>query len=203
MDAKDVVMAVIAVSGVVASVIVSVVVTRRDILARNRNLFDSLLIQKRFEHYPELYRVISSFIKVLRDIPKGVNAASISNDMFRKFRDYILDWDSKYSYLMSERCVKQWARYYWMLEKYSADDLVKDQKKREYIINETTGVESALKSDLGVYTIESLGVNTFYSYYPDSKSWRESLLETNGLVPLGRIPQTQIIPNVGAFQKVD
>ena len=94
MEAKDVLTILIP---VVASVIVSFVVTRRQILAQNRNLFGSVLVQKRFDHYSELYRALSSFIKVLEDYHKG-NAASISHGKFREFRNYILEWDSTYSY---------------------------------------------------------------------------------------------------------
>lgn len=169
MDIKDVLVSVIP---VVASVIVSVVVSRGGILAQNRNLFGSVLVQKRFDHYSELYSALSSFIKVLEDYPKG-NAASISNGTFRQFRKYILDWDSRYSYLMSGECVDQWAEYVWKLEEYSADDLAKDQEQRKKIRIQTGGIETALRSDLGVY---SLNMNVFHSNYPPGKiSWRRKI----------------------------
>jgi hypothetical protein len=181
MDNRDVVTALISVSGVVASVGVSFLVTRRNLLVQNRSLFGSLLIQKRFEYYPELYQVLSSFIKALRDTPKGVDSAPISVDMFLKIRDYLLDWDSKYSYLMSPKCVYLWTVYYTMLKECSAEDdqklaaYLNDPKKREDIAIATSRVESVLKSDLGVYDVASLGINMFFSDYPDewSKSWEE------------------------------
>ena len=165
------------------SVLISRSGSRRDLLARNRDLFGAQLVQQRFEHYPELYPHLSDFSKKLRKIPKGRNDSPISVDEFRETRDYVFDWDSTHSYLMSKKCAVLWSKYYSMLESYCAkdDQVLATELNNADICNKISidsgSIELALRSDLGVFDVEFVSMNRFYSDWQDLMvgSWKTRL----------------------------
>lgn len=164
----EILLAVISGFTILASALVSVLVTsRRDLKARNRDLFGAQLIPRRYKYYPELNQVLSGFIKELR--PPGASGSDpVSVDTFRRIGKVVFDWDSKHSYLMSGRCSGRMFEYYNMLGEYLLlpDDVLVDKLREssvlERILWQTCDLESSMRSDLGIFDLEFLGINEFY-----------------------------------------
>jgi hypothetical protein len=166
---KEAIPALIALSGVLLSIAVSLLTSRMVFYNEARKLaleakkgYDSKLLETRLNVYPGLYLMISKFAKQIRHEP-------ISKDDIRSFMQGIDEWDSTNAILLSARTSVLCARLRKSLEACLKDDLVggPDISALQDLIRRIGVLELGLKSDMGVFGVEDAGLDTriVNSYY--------------------------------------
>ena len=151
----------IALAGVLLSAIVSLLISRNTIHTELRKVrieakktYDSKLLNKRLDVYPGLYSILSKFIKELRyEHP--------SKDMLKSLLTNVDDWDSLHAlYFSTETAIVCYDLRANLnkLCKLKDEEFLKifsSSEKIKELRDEAASLEFALKSDLGIYGIET------------------------------------------------
>ncbi len=157
---KEILIALIALIGVLLSVSVSLLASKnavntelRKLRFESKRFYDSKLLEARLSVYPRLYFLLSSFIKEAK-------YESIRRSTLETLLAQINEWDSKNAVFLSEHsghvCYLFREDLWELLQKgdeelrrtLSSPDFLKDLTKM------VQGVEVAIKSDLGIYGVE-------------------------------------------------
>lgn len=163
----------IALAGIVISILASSLLNARQTKVEIKKLrtelqlaYASKLIDKRMETYPLLFKLISSFEKVIRfgDLTKA------DTDKFVK---EILEWDSSNAIFMSGHTVKTYAKFrsfmlpITKMSKSEFTQAYSTETEKRAIVEEIRKVETAIKQDLGVYIVEFPEVDRNLTTYSD------------------------------------
>lgn len=157
---KEIIVAIIALLGVVLSAFVSLLVSRRVVATESRKLrfeakkiYDDKLLSVRVAIYPHLYFLLSSFIKMSRCKP-------INRDMLEELLNGMNEWDCKNAIFLSAHA----GQACHDLRHYLSRLLTKSDKALARILSSPNfsnvlaermrRVELGLKSDLGIYGVE-------------------------------------------------
>jgi hypothetical protein len=153
----ELVASLIALAGVIISVLVSFVVGQRQIKTQMDSLriqieqtFTSKLYEKRLEVYPLLFEIMSSFSKRIRD------HGEITKEIIDDFAAQFYEWDSKNSIYTSGLTLKQLMRMMRLIKSYknSSDEKYSKRKLRSELIPQMLELELMLKTELGVFSRE-------------------------------------------------
>ena len=130
----EVITALIALGGVILSVIISYLTSQRQIKievekhrAELRKVFGGKLYDRRFEVYPEVYSYLSKFIKVIR-------CGKINTEAVSELFNQLQEWDSKNSIVFSAYTGHVCASIRYLLAeliKKSDKELQKEYESRE------------------------------------------------------------------------
>jgi len=169
----EVLSALIALSGIVISILTSTLVTARQTKVEIQKIrtelqlaYASKLVDKRLETYPILFKLISNFDKRIR----FGNLTKPETDRF--FRE-MLEWDSSNALFMSGHTVKTYAKFRSFLRtitKLSKAEFIETfstETAKRTIVEELRKVETTLKQDLGVYVVEFPQVDKDLTTYSD------------------------------------
>ncbi len=170
----DILTAIIALGGVFLSALISYGISLRQTKIeldkhseQIRQEFSRRLFEKRMSVYPELYSFLSDFIK-------KVHFGDPNRDDVEQLFSQIQSWDSKNAILFSAKAGR--VAYYLrtklfeLLKKSEPEmiDFLVNQNNQKQLILDIQAVELSLKSELGVYAIESpteIGEFTYYENY--------------------------------------
>lgn len=163
----------IALAGIVISILASTLLNARQTKVEIKKLrtelqlaYASKLIDKRMETYPILFKLISSFEKLIR----FGNLTKMETDKFVK---EILEWDSSNAIFMSGHTVKTYAKFrsFMMpiarMTKTEFTEAYSTEAAKRTIVEEIRKVETAIKQDLGVYIVEFPDVDRNLTTYSD------------------------------------
>jgi hypothetical protein len=157
---SEILAALIALVGVVVSVIVSLFINVRQTNAELQKLRSEIqqtyadkLLDKRLEVYPDMYFILSDFMKNIED---GIVTKTDVNELHQQTRD----WNSRYSVFFSGDTGGISYRFRQMLS-----ELIKmtdEEYRRKFedpealreLRHRVGEFELALKSDLGIYVVE-------------------------------------------------
>lgn len=155
-----IVTAIIAFTGVVASVVASLFTSKRQadievqkLRAEIRQTYAGKLLEKRIDVYPALYKLLSDFDKMLR-------LDKVSRSVVEELLRQIFEWDSENALIMSGYA----GRILYEFRKLLMDwlQLPDNDFQRKFAssdekwnrLQEVGKVELALKSDIGIYVVE-------------------------------------------------
>ena len=147
----------IALVGVVASVLVSFLAGQRQIKTQIDALriqveqtYTSKLYEKRLEVYPLLFQIMSSLSKSIRD------RSEVTKDEMDEFVSRFYDWDSKNSIYTSELTLRQLIRLLRLIRSYkNSEEKVYSRRKLEIeLVPQMMELELTLKTELGVFSRE-------------------------------------------------
>lgn len=168
---QEVVTALIALGGVVLSVVASAYLSLRQTNVEMRKLrsetvqaYADRLLDERLKVYPSLYSILSSFSKRVWKEP-------ISREALSKLHEAINNWNSEHGILLSGRTNIVAYRFYKMtsgLVERTEDEIrelfLLNQEKAN-LVRKISELELALKSDIGIYIAEnSYDDDDFRSY---------------------------------------
>ena len=149
--------ALISLLGVILTACVSYIVNKRQTKIELHKIISNYggpLHEKRIEHYPNLYVIISSLIKQIRtDFP--------CKSEINKVLDNLKEWDSKYAIFMGTDAVKSLYDVWQELTRLSTlsasqfNNVSSDSKLRFKLIVCLQNLELSLKRELGVFIFES------------------------------------------------
>ena len=159
---KEVIAASIALIGVIVSVLISFLTSRRQANIEVEKLrteihqdFSLRLFEKRLEHYPDLYQYLSEFKKVIQ-YEEVTQERMI--DLFKKLQE----WDSRHSILFGSdtgKLLYHFRKEVFDLTRISSQDIqayfFNDSETRHLFIQKMAQLELSLKSELGIYTYNS------------------------------------------------
>jgi hypothetical protein len=159
---KEAIPALIALLGVMLSIAISLLTSRvvsknetRKFILEARKAYDSKLLETRLSVYPNLYLIISKFVKHIRHEP-------VSGDDINSFLREIDEWDSRNTILLSARTGHMCGRLRETLEAWLRDGVARrpDISTLQDLIQKIGVLELALKSDLGIFGVEANGLDT-------------------------------------------
>ena len=199
--ADEVIAALIAFSGVIISVLISVILSVRQtntelkkIQFEGRQGISDQLLEARLRVYPSLYALLSNFDKVIRfgtasepeiynsksDIPVEIDTKSLPHEIVTKLYQDVLKWDSQHAILLS--AFAGGVLHNFRLILYPLAHMPKEEFHKQYgspsllktLLTEANKVEFALKSDIGIYNVEFLeSENVVFTY----ENLREFLIQ--------------------------
>jgi hypothetical protein len=160
---STIISAVIATTGVVISVLISLLLNKKQLnneldkmhLTIHEN-YTSRLIQKRLEFYPSIYEILSEMGKKLKRVEMKFNDENISFGEIEDFKNHYDLLNSKYALVFGNESSSRSHK----LRLYLLDLLNKRAKARDEILSEAQVVklrnliallEFSMKSDLGIY----------------------------------------------------
>ena len=114
-----------------------------------KKAFDSKLIEERLKRYPELFALLSQFIK-------DVEFGSVSKETVKTLLTAVNAWDSQNAIVLSHSTAKgcyDYRHYLSNLLKNEENSFSEDRLKELHTM--TAVVEFALRSDIGIYGIKS------------------------------------------------
>ena len=154
---SELVASLIALFGVIASVLVSFFVGQRQMKTQIDSLriqveqtYTSKLYEKRLEVYPLLFEIMSSFSKKIRD--RGDITKKTLDDFVSQFNE----WDSKHSIYTSELTLRQLIRMLRLIKSYKKSSEAKFSKRKltSELLPQMLDLELTLKTELGVFSRE-------------------------------------------------
>ena len=178
----EIIVAIIALSGAVISVVVSAFMSMRQtktevmksmrqtetelikIRSEINQTYVNKLIEKRLDVYPQFYFLLSDFIKRF----KQHDTASL--EMLKDFRAKIEEWDSKNSLLFSDPTTD--ICHNFLMELIRLTEMTEDDLQKYFQIRDNRRnlrkfiekLELALKYDLGIHSVEFSEDRKFSSY---------------------------------------
>lgn len=169
----EIIAALIALSGVVFSIVGSLIATTRatnielqKLRTEIQQTYADRLLEKRLEVYPELYAYLSDFIKVIR-------FSSVTKDSLEKLHSQVMQWDSRHSILFTARTGVIFHHFYMLLmEMVKLSDMeirgrFSSEEEKKRLRHALSGVELALKSDLGIYVVEFADLSKVFTSYQE------------------------------------
>jgi hypothetical protein len=170
----EIAVALIALAGVVFSVIVSVLVSMRQtntelerLRVEIRQIYTDKLVEKRLEVYPAFYALLSSFAKEVSD--HGV----VTNEGVVTLRAQLSKLDSKCALLFSSHTghiaynFRLWLKELAQQPDQELRQMYQTPESIREIRHKVDEFEVALKSDIGIYTVELSDTS------PDFQSYKE------------------------------
>ncbi len=156
----EIVAAIIAVGGVIVSVVCSLCASYWTVSAQTRGLrdqirqaFGSQLLEKRIEVYPALYEMVSDLVKVTR-------FGEVTKKVLVDLRSALEKWDSKNSIFLSFETgikVHEFHMHLSRIAQMSDEAIAKafaEESERQKLRDNVWMVERALKYDIGIYLTE-------------------------------------------------
>lgn len=145
--------------GIVVSAIISILLSKtvaksefRKVRLEVKKTYESRLIEERLKRYPALFARLSQFIK---DIEFG----SVSRETIESFLAAVNDWDSQNAIILSNatalRCYTFRHLLFGVLRETTSTAPI-PSNLLENLRGNTAEVEFNLRSDIGIYGIESL-----------------------------------------------
>lgn len=169
----EILVALIAFAGVLASVAASLVTSMRLTNAELQKLrteiqqtYADKLLEKRLDVYPSLYALLSDFVK-------KIQSNTMSKSVLEELRTQIEEWDSKHAVLFSGRAGIICYRFRKMLAELMQkpdEELQKDLASVDFLreLRYKTGeLELALKGDLGIYVVEFSDLTREFKSYQE------------------------------------
>lgn len=157
----QIIAAIIAVTGVVISVVVSYLTSSKNVdieLKKHKEIlfqeFGQKLFEKRLEVYPTLYALVSNFIKTVR-------FGNLSNKEIKKLSNNLLEWDTNHAIYMSAETQYLFHKFKLAIAELSYKDdkelseEFREPESKKKIKEEGEKIEIALKNELGIYAFES------------------------------------------------
>jgi len=175
----EIITAFIALGGVIVSIIASITVSMRQTTIELRKVRTEIqraymdkVLEKRIEHYPKLYKLLSDFDKIIRD---STLKKKHVEDLFHN----ILEWDSANAIFLSGQSVITYitlrielANIVKMSEKEFYKKYI-DDGEQEQLLNRANEVEVALKNDIGIYSVEFPNTDRKFKSYQEVKVFLE------------------------------
>lgn len=161
--------AIISLLGVGLSIYFSVKATRSQTAAElnklkqeNKLAYTPQILEKRLEHYPDLYRIISTYQNRIR-----VDGIS-SKNLHTLYKD-MLDWEYANAILVSSRTKMVLLDLYKQIRRMAHDkEKDPDMKVRKEVIRCLSQLELNLKGDLGIFVVEfPQGDKDYFDSYLD------------------------------------
>jgi hypothetical protein len=177
----DVSALIIAAIGALFSIASALYLTSRKISAEFRfrradlsNTYAENILGRRLELYPELWRHLSGYAKIARQLPAadGVKTAADVNSL-RQLHADISAWDSNNGLIMSANtansCYAFRADLRRILEahKGNAGSEALTKEERDLIIGHLARLEVALRTDIGIYEVEEFEGRRIVRSYRD------------------------------------
>lgn len=174
--------ALIALTGVLVSTLVSLIISRRKIdldvrLARLgiQSRYANLLCEKRLNHYPSLYQAI-------QDLTQAIQGRVATFELLEGVHTTVRTWFSKHSILLGVRATDKAYTYERFLRRLvikgedAFNKRLDSPKQRRNLIRRSWAVCLALKNDLGVFEVEFAEPGMVLESYKDA----EELFEGDG-----------------------
>lgn len=160
---KEVIAALIALVGVLLSVVISLITSRKTVNVELRKLrfqiqqvYASKLLETRLAVYPQVYSLLSAFSKELRGYKLNRNA-------LESLLTNLDDWDSKNGILFTGDTISACSRFRNRLIRLltlNGEELAKRFSSEDFVdewFRYTEAFELALKSEIGIYGLEFSG----------------------------------------------
>ena len=157
----EVITAIISVSGVIISVIISYLTSSRNVAVELKKHkeeqmqeFGRKLFEKRLEVYPILFSYVSNFIKVVR-------FDNLTQENLVELSDKLLDWDTKNSIYMSAKPQLLFHQFKLTIAELSKKtneqlaEILASKEDEKNLKERGEEIELALKNELGIYSFES------------------------------------------------
>lgn len=167
----NVVVALIALSGVLISGLVSFVVSSVQSNASAANLrleveqrYNQKLYEKRLEAYPLLYRATS-------DLGKNLELADLRYKRFTKSRERIDQWDSQHAVLVSPSVIALLLELRNTLTDMALareQDALVSSADRKLVFGAALKLEQAIRNEIGVYAVGGFHNALIQEQYPHS-----------------------------------
>ena len=159
---KEILVSFIPRAGLILSALVSLLISRRVVAAESHKLlfeakkiYDNKLLEARLAAYPNLYTLLSKFIK-------GTRQRSIDRSTLESFVAEVNEWDCKHAILFSTYAGKACHDLRYFLEdllREKNETLIQRLSSQAVIgtlIGKMRRLELALKSDLGIYGVDDI-----------------------------------------------
>ena len=190
----DIVVAVIALGGIIVSVAVSLAISQRQTRSELQKLrteiqqsYAEKLLEKRIAVYPELYHLLSDFTKGVRE------SGAVSRGAVKELRDKIADWNSENAVFFSgntnELDYRFRRRLTELLRKTEGDfrQEFETSNARLELSHAADAVKLGLKTDLGIFSVElPEGTKKFKSFEELAKTMQDE--EKAALSPTPPVP---------------
>lgn len=108
--------------------------------------YSELLYQRRLNCYPDLYEIVSEFVK-------RISFDEVTRDQIVSFAAKLDSWDSKYAILLSPAATEAiYDLRYVFRDFIDREGLTFDEQNTQQLIRKSNLLENALKTELGVYS---------------------------------------------------
>jgi hypothetical protein len=157
---KEILVSLIPLAGLILSALASLLISRRVVAAESHKLlfeakkvYDNKLLEARLATYPNLYTLLSKFIK-------GTRQQSIERSTLESFIAEVNEWDCTHAILFSTYAGKACHDLRHFLEdllRENNETLIQSLSSQPVIrtlIGKIRKLELALKSDLGIYGVD-------------------------------------------------
>jgi hypothetical protein len=150
----EILVSLIALAGVIVSVIISYIASQRQIRTEINNsrlqikhAYATKLFENRFSTYPQLFEITSSFVAKIR-------YSTIKKSDLNDFLEKIHNWDSRNSIFLSAMTTKRLFRVIRLAHQLqdSNDDVLEKGGLIERFIPLLAELELSLKTELGVFS---------------------------------------------------
>lgn len=161
MEQPEVITSIIALAGVIISIIISYITSVKNVKVELRKHqeqimqeFGQKLFEKRINCYPKLYSIVCKYARDLKDDRMDI---TMLKDYYRETSD----WDVENSIYMSAKThylFHQFRIELLNISKLSEDDYeasIRSESNREKLRETSKKVELSLKNELGIYSFES------------------------------------------------
>ena len=202
--------ALIALLGVLLSILASVVLARRAAKAELKKLrvqltanYADKLLAARIAVYPSLYPALSEFVKLLEAGAKAASQAQMLDPgAIRQLHTQIADWGKQNSIFLSDRAerasfdLRQYVRSLAVLADDDLSAALRMPKTVADLLYRVQRLEIALKVELGVYDVEAYENRAYYVSYDEiAGSAPESPTDSGTRIdPRGTAPAAQRHP---------
>jgi len=172
-------------TGIVISAIISLFLSRsvatneiKKVRLEIKKTYEARLIEERLKRYPGLFSLLSNFIK-------DIEFRSISKATVLSLLAAINDWDSQnaifFSWSAAVTCYNFRQYLSKLLRETEIDVILSSASQGEELRKKTAEVEFALRSDIGIYGIESSAEGDFALRFVDSYPELEEMIQLRAL----------------------
>ena len=153
----EMIVAIIALSGVIISVLASLYSSMRQTNSELKKLrteiqqiYTNKLLDKRIEIYPDLYNLLSRFTKSI------VTNQSISMDSLQELQENLSNWDVQNAVFLSGKAFELSYRFRVTISELSKESVneFNDSILLSDLRSKADSVKLALKEDLGIFVVE-------------------------------------------------
>jgi len=154
MNPTDITVALIALFGVIISVMISSVVSFRQTKQEIANLklelqsrYTSKLFEKRLEVYPRLYKITVKLIYAM-------NSGKLTPDLIKEALDEFYEWDGENAIFVSLLTLQKMISFRRVLTKRLKTDIahLNQPNIRKEFFNEALALEAAIKTEIGIFS---------------------------------------------------
>ncbi len=128
-------------TGILVSAGVSFLVSKKQLQEK----YSEHLYRRRLVLYPQLYEIVSTFLKKL-------SSADLGRDEWRDFLKKLENWDSKHAILLSGASIKAiYFLRYSLREPLQEDNFEVNAALQKQVKVKAENLENALRTELGIY----------------------------------------------------